>query len=267
MKEWKSYDAAAATHDRLVPVFFAPPARDLISRIGIPPRAWVLDVGSGTGIAGLLAREAGGPDTLVVALDPAVAMLRSARGHGLIRVVGGAVPGLPFQDGGFDRVMGNFVLSHLAQYGRALHDMTRVLRPGGKLGVTTWGTNESECRRHWQALADSFAGQERLRSATQEALPWEEWFQDPAHLQRALEEAGLTAVEVHHTHYRMSLTTADFLASRENSLQGRFMRQILSDTEWAGFKQVVSEEFTGFSDPMEHERDFYIGVGEAGPVI
>jgi SAM-dependent methyltransferase len=259
--DWKSYDSAASTHDRLVTTFFEPPARELVEKAGVPTRARLLDVGAGTGIAGYLAMERGGPETFVVALDPALGMLRMARVHGLTRGVAGTTPGLPFRDATFDRVLGNFVLSHVKEYEPALRDMVRVLRPGGKLGVTTWGTLENECRQRWQAVADSFAGRDRLQAALREALPWEEWFQEAAHLQQALEAAGLVGVEVYELQYRMPITIAEFLASREASLQGRFMREILSDDQWQEFKQIVSREFARFQDPLEHERDVHIGVG------
>ena len=69
----------------------------------------ILDVGSGTGVAALLAVGSSDPDAVVVALDPSLEMLRVARSKGLRDVVRGAVPGLPFCDGKFDRVMANFV--------------------------------------------------------------------------------------------------------------------------------------------------------------
>ena len=39
---------------------------------------------------------------------------------------------LPFRDGTFDAVTGNFVLSHFRRSETALFDMMRVLRPGGR---------------------------------------------------------------------------------------------------------------------------------------
>src|SRR5713226_4022206 len=53
---WRSYDSAAGVHDRVaVPHFFAPPARDLVSKVGLRPGCAVLDVGARSGVAAFLA--------------------------------------------------------------------------------------------------------------------------------------------------------------------------------------------------------------------
>jgi ubiquinone/menaquinone biosynthesis C-methylase UbiE len=125
------YDSAAADHDRLaVPAIFAEPARDLVARTGLPAAGRILDIGTGTGIAARLAIELAHPGTIVVGLDPSLEMLRVARSHDLLCLAVGAVPGLPYPDAAFDRILANFVLSHLTSYRTALLDIVRVLRPG-----------------------------------------------------------------------------------------------------------------------------------------
>lgn len=262
-RRWQSYDWVAANHDRLaVPAAFAQPANDLVSRIGLPAAGVILDVGTGTGVAALLAMKSLGPGAVVVGLDPSLEMLRVAISHGLCCVVAGAVPGLPFPTGKFDRVLANFVLSHLTSYQTALLDMVRVLRPGGKLGVTTWGAMQNEFRQRWQSLAESVVGKETLGAAMQQALPWEDWFTDGAHLRQAFQDAGLVGIEVDHTHYNIRMTIAEFLDTRETSLQARFMRQTMDAKRWEQFKQTLSAEFYArFKDPIEHAGDVHIAIG------
>ncbi len=264
--QWQSYDSAASVHDRLaVPGIFTPPAKDLVACLDLPDSGTILDVGTGTGVAALLAMQAANRGT-VVGLDPSVEMLRKARSHGLRCAVAGFVPGLPFPARKFDRALASFVLSHLDSYQAALLDMARVLRPGGKLGVTAWGAMRSAPRERWQELADSFAGKDALRAAVKQALPWEEWFEDPAHLKQAFEEAGLENIVLRHTEYTTRMSIADFIAIRETSLQARFMRQTLDRARWEEFKQTVSEEFRReFRDPIEYTRDVHIAVGQALP--
>lgn len=43
---------------------------------------------------------------------------------------------LPFPDGAFDIVICSEVLEHIPDYGAALREITRVLKPGGRLGVS-----------------------------------------------------------------------------------------------------------------------------------
>jgi SAM-dependent methyltransferase len=259
--DWQSYDAAADTHERLaVPGIFTPPARDLVASLDLPEAGAVLDVGAGTGAAARVAKESS-PGRTVIALDPSLQMLRVARGHGLDVVVG-SVPGLPFLPGTFDGVMANFVLSHLTSYQAALADMVRILRPGGKVGVTSWGSLRNEFRERWQVAADSFANKEGLQAAVKQALPWEEWLEDPAHLRQAFEGAGLQNIALRHTQYTTRMTIADFLAIRGQALQARFLRQTLDAPRWEEFQRVLSSDFYGrFRDPIEHVRDVHIAVG------
>ena len=259
--EWQSYDAAADTHDRLaVPGIFTPPARDLVASLDLPRSGAVLDVGAGSGVAARVAKESS-RDRTVFALDPSLEMLRAARSHGLC-VVAGAVPGLPFGPGRFDGVTANFVLSHLTSYRAALADMARVLKPGGKLGVTSWGSLQNEYRERWQVVADSFADPQALQAAVTQGLPWEEWLEDPAHLRQAFEETGLRNITLHHTHYTTRMSIADFLAIRSNALQARFMRQTLDPKRWEEFERALSADFYArFKDPIEHLRDVHIAIG------
>src|SRR5690349_3989750 len=119
--DWRSYDSAAETHERIsVPRVFLDPARDLIAAMQVAPGERILDAGAGTGIAARVAMQAGGA---VVALDPAVEMLRIARAKGVAAIVAGRAQELPFPDGSFDGVMASFVISHVPSYQHALAEM------------------------------------------------------------------------------------------------------------------------------------------------
>ena len=262
--DWQSYDVAAGTHDRLaVPSLFTPPARDLVASLELPAACAVLDVGAGSGAAARVAKESSSERT-VVALDPSIEMVRVARSYGL-SVVAGAVPGLPFPNATFDGVMANFVLSHLTAYEEALADMARVLKPGGKVAVTSWGSLRNEYRERWQLVADAFADKEALQAAVAKALPWEKWLEDPAHLRQAFEQAGMRSITLRHTHYTARMSIADFLTIRGNALQARCLRQTLSADRWQEFKRAMSADFYAtFQDPIEHVRDVHIAVWTKG---
>jgi ubiquinone/menaquinone biosynthesis C-methylase UbiE len=261
---WQSYDSAAATHDRVaVPSIFSPPARDLVVLMGRPAGS-ILDVGTGTGTAARAALEFSAPGAAVIGADPSLQMLRVARDRGLLSVVAGGVPGLPFAMHSFDAVLANFVLAHVTDYRAALGDMVRVLRSGGRLGVTAWAAMENPHRLFWQSIADSFAGKKAIEAAMRQALPWEDWFTDAAHLRQAFEEADLVSVELHYASYTTRMSIADFLDMRETALQTRFIRDTLPAPRWQEFKQTLSVEFyKRFKDPIEHTRDVHIAIGTA----
>ena len=102
----------------------------------------VLDVGTGTGDLALALAAAGA--RLVVGIDFADPMIRAAAAKGRCRragaepsgpvlwVVGDALA-LPFADGIFDACTAAFSLRNMASYASAIREMTRVLRPGGRL--------------------------------------------------------------------------------------------------------------------------------------
>jgi demethylmenaquinone methyltransferase/2-methoxy-6-polyprenyl-1,4-benzoquinol methylase len=100
-----------------------------------PASLAVLDVATGTGDLALALAEAG--VGRVVGVDFAAPMLRAAEAKAgtndrLGWAVGDALR-LPFPDAAFDACTVAFGLRNMADYGAALREMARVLRPGGVL--------------------------------------------------------------------------------------------------------------------------------------
>jgi ubiquinone/menaquinone biosynthesis C-methylase UbiE len=260
---WWSYDSIAEAYDHLaVPYLFTQPARDLVSMLKLSPGARVLDVGAGTGVGALLVLQSVGPGASVVALDSSLGMLRLAGNKGVPLLVAGTVPGVPFSDAVFDGVLASFVLSHILSYKAALLDMVRVLRRGGRMALSAWGTGQSEFRRLWQATAESFVSKEQLSRGFTKVLPWEEWFADGTHLGQALREAGLVNIEEQHREYKTSVSVEDFLAIRELSAQARLMKELLDAEQWQSFGENVIRQFQSRCRGMvEDTRDAYLAVG------
>jgi len=101
----------------------------------------VLDIGCGAGIDTLLAARAVGSHGRVVGLDMTPAMLDRARRHVAeagadnIELREGLMEALPFPDESFDVVVSNGVLNLSTRKSRALAEMLRVLRPGGRVAL------------------------------------------------------------------------------------------------------------------------------------
>ncbi len=100
----------------------------------------LLDVGCGPGtITADLARRV--PAGAVVGLDRVATVVEDARGafpaaaYPTLHFEVGDVYALPFGDESFDVVFSHQVLQHLTDPVRALAEMRRVLRPGGRLAV------------------------------------------------------------------------------------------------------------------------------------
>lgn len=101
----------------------------------------VLDLGCGSGIYCLHLRERGlrpvGADFSPGMLSRARAALEAVEGLGAAPVVCADVLHLPFAAGSFDGLINVGVLQHIEDGARALREMMRVVRPGGKIYVVT----------------------------------------------------------------------------------------------------------------------------------
>lgn len=108
-----------------------------VDGVCLPHGGRALDVATGTGeLAFELARRGA---SLVVGLDFTPAMLAAAREKatarelGAVSFVAGDALALPFEDGSFDAATVGFGLRNVADLPRALGEMARVLRPGGRM--------------------------------------------------------------------------------------------------------------------------------------
>jgi len=99
------------------------------------PPGEVLDVACGTGDFVHAILEAS-PTSKVVGLDFSEEMLRLARTRGYAATFQqGDVLALPFEDGRFDAMTVGFGLRNFSDMPKALSEMVRVLKPGGRLIV------------------------------------------------------------------------------------------------------------------------------------
>ncbi len=112
-----------------------------VDRARLSPGDSALDVCCGTGDLSLELAEKVGPGGHVVGCDFSEPMLdlarekASARGASGVRFEWADALSLPYDAGRFDAVTVGFGVRNLADLDRGLREMTRVLRPGGRLVV------------------------------------------------------------------------------------------------------------------------------------
>ena len=95
----------------------------------------VLDIGSGDGAFASIAYRC--PVDIGIDVRPAAAAEAGARGGSVYRSVAAAdATALPFRSGTFASVVSNCALEHVPDNAAALHEIARVLRPGGQLLTT-----------------------------------------------------------------------------------------------------------------------------------
>jgi ubiquinone/menaquinone biosynthesis C-methylase UbiE len=178
-----------------VPAMFAPWAERLLERV--PPRAGerVLDVASGTGVVSRRVAEIVGGDGSVVGLDISPGMLAVARsvpapGAASIEWVEGSAVSLPFGDHEFDLVLCQQGLQFFPDRQSALNEMHRVLKPGGRLGLSVWRSVEH------QTLFQAFdeATERHFGAMPEDVGPFS--FGDAAKIRALADKAGFREIAV-----------------------------------------------------------------------
>jgi SAM-dependent methyltransferase len=111
----------------------------------------VLDAGCGDAT---LASMIAAPE--VICVDQSQAAVDAARAKGLEAHVG-RIEELPFADGAFDVLMCNHVLYHVRDRERALRELVRVVRPGGRfVGIYSARNHHREL---WEAVGNPWRDQ------------------------------------------------------------------------------------------------------------
>lgn len=102
----------------------------------------VLDLGSGGGIDVLLSARRVGPSGRAIGVDMTDEMLDLARrnaaeaGIDNVEFRQGTIEALPIDDASVDVVISNCVINLAADKGAVLAEIARVLRPGGRMGIS-----------------------------------------------------------------------------------------------------------------------------------
>ena len=174
------FESVADKWDEMRRAFFGEGVRDAaIAAADINSSSIVVDVGIGTGFIAEGALAAG---ARVIGVDSSDGMLEQARkrfGVARFEARSGDIESLPVGTSEVDVVLGNMVLHHAANPPRAILEMARILKPGGRVVITDADTHQHEWLRIEQH--DRWLGFERANIVR--------WFRD----------AGLVDVSVSDT--------------------------------------------------------------------
>jgi ubiquinone/menaquinone biosynthesis C-methylase UbiE len=149
------WDRAAGDYESLWQAQLADVRTALLASASLLPGQRVLDVACGTGLVALDAARAVGHDGCVLGIDlsgqMAAAASRRAQERQLSNVSFARMDGetLELPDASFDVALCALGLMYMPDPERALREMRRVLRPGGRLVVAVWG-EPSRCG--WSAV-------------------------------------------------------------------------------------------------------------------
>ena len=138
-----STTAAEVYEEFFVPALFAQWAAPMLDAVDAHPGDRVIDIGTGTGVLARSALRRVGSTGSVIAVDPNDGMLAvAARLAPELDVRRGVAEQLPVADNETTCTTCQFALMFFQDRARAISEMARVTRPGGRVAVATWAAIE-----------------------------------------------------------------------------------------------------------------------------
>ena len=222
----------------------------------------MLDIGAGTGrLAEYVAKVVDDP-TLVSAIDPLplrIALARRKLGSQAKLVVGRAEDLSAFEDKFFDHAYFNAVYHWIPDQPLALREATRVLKRGGRLGITT---GDKEHENVIQSITEGVL--QRLGYSGLAPREWLPYRVSESILRQQFEAAGLVPRLIKVRHF------VDYFASAEEVLEfnasssfGNFLSELPRDIAGRVHTAIVNELETLWTTPgIPIERHTIFAVAE-----
>ncbi|HDY68808.1 MAG TPA: methyltransferase domain-containing protein [Candidatus Scalindua sp.] len=150
-ESWNKFSPGWRKWDKLTMDFLKPHGDEIIRLINPGGSDFVLDVAAGTGEPGLTIAPML-TEGKVIVTDLSDGMLRVAsvkaaeRGIKNLETMVADACELPFADNSFDAISCRFGFMFFPNMLLAVKEMTRVLKPGGRIATTVWGSPE---KNYW----------------------------------------------------------------------------------------------------------------------
>jgi len=150
-------------------------ADSILKASDVKPESTVVDVGCGTGFLTQYAATRTQGSGKIVGVDLSPQMLQMAKDNlgklgriGSVEFKVGDAENIPVDDGFADAVVGNMILHHCPRPKRAISEMVRILKPGGRIAVADLEKHNERWLR--EEMADRWLGFNLAKV--------EKWFED-----------------------------------------------------------------------------------------
>lgn len=215
-----TYDALAATYERVVVPVYRPFAKRLLQFVDLRPGWQVLDAGTGTGLVALLGAPRVGKGGKMIGIDASEKMLEFARkkaaqfGFTQCEFRVGDLEALGFEDNRFNVSLSQFAI-HYTDLNQSLRELYRVLQPDGKLVLQIWSADSSAPHKAmYDVLANyrvSGASESLalLRKQAERSYQFRRSYGSTEAMQAALKGLGFGKVEAHTEEHPTRLASVD----------------------------------------------------------
>ena len=138
MSSKEYFDKVAENWDTMRGEFFPNSLREKAVRVaGVQPGGVAADIGAGSGF---VTEELLNHNVRIIAIDESPAMIdrmkKKFSGSTAIDYFVGESEHLPLEDRSVDYAFANMCLHHVERPAVAIREMARLLKPGGRLGIT-----------------------------------------------------------------------------------------------------------------------------------
>ena len=264
----EAWDAIAEGFDRYVAPQEAELASEALRMVGLEAGERFLDVAAGTGGLSLPAARLGA-EVLATDWSPAMTEMFAARvrDEGLMNAEGRVMDchALDLPDDSFDVTGSQFGVMLVPDQPRALREMVRVTKPGGRVLLIAYGSPaELEFLQLFigalSVVAPDFAG------LPDDPPPLEFQVSDPEVLCRRLTEAGLRNVRVERTAERPAFGSGQEMwdwVLHGNPIPGMLVAD-LEDEQRARLRQILDvmlRERSGGNGPAILTNPVHVGIG------
>ncbi len=248
--------AADIYEEFFVPALFGEWPPRVCDAAGIAPGQAVLDVACGTGVLACEAARRAAPGGSVTGLDCNDGMLEVARRHDPeVDWVYGAAEDLPFDDAGFDVVVSQFGLMFFDDRAKALSEMWRVLKPGGRLAVAVWdGQGNTPGYRAMTSLLRELFGDEAA-----DALHAPYCLGDTGQLAGLFRDAGIDGAKIETVPGRAAFPSID--AWVHTDIRGWTLADMIDDDQYERLRREARgalKRFVGADGTVGFEHPAHI---------